>query len=71
MTGPDSIVAGGIEHFIRLDGDYNETRARTRMSTNMGSRIDIHSRMQTKRDRLSKTSRFLTGFVLGVVKMKL
>lgn len=57
LHGPDCIVAAGKEAFIPMGVDYSGTRSKSRISSNMGSRLDIRSRMQHKRERLAKTSR--------------
>lgn len=68
LTGPDCIVAAGVEHFINLGMEYNsQNRAQTRMSIGPGqtSQTNLHSRVQNKRDRLAKTSKctLWQGFV--------
>ncbi|WAR22969.1 LOXH1-like protein [Mya arenaria] len=56
LQGPEVLVAVGKEPFINLNMDYHQQRRnRSRMSTNMGSRVSIHTRMQNRRSRLSNT----------------
>lgn len=58
LSGPDALVAAGMEPFIDMSTGYRPSRRnmRTRMGTNMGSRLSMQSRLQSRRERLSKTS---------------
>ena len=56
FDGPDCVVVAGYEKFDPLGKEGPGTRTGTRMS--MGSRINVQSRMQKKRERLSKTSMY-------------
>ena len=67
LNGPDYLVAAGQEHFINMSMDYaNPSRAQTRLRSQLGSRISIQSRLQSRKDRLAKTSKFYYLYANGL-----
>ena len=64
LNGPEYLVAGGMEHFINMSMEYsnpNPSRAQTRMRSQFGSRLSIQSRLQSRKERLARTSKTIEG----------
>ena len=58
LNGPDYLVVAGYEPFKGMIMDYqNTSRTQTRMRSQLGSRLSIQSRLQSRKDRLTKTSK--------------
>ena len=66
LNGPEYLVAAGLEQFINMSMDYanpNPSRAQTRMrSQQFGSRLSIQSRLQSRKERLARTSKTISSF---------
>ena len=61
LNGPEYLVAAGLEHFINMSMDYaNPSRTQTRMRSQFGSRLSIQSRLQSRKERLARTSKRLS-----------
>ena len=67
LNGPEYLVAAGLEQFINMSMDYanpNPSRAQTRMrSQQFGSRLSIQSRLQSRKERLARTSKRISSFL--------